>query len=110
MGTSLLVLCQVYPVWDHPHAYGDKALLLSKTNSHQGSSPRVWGQAELVTIYGDVYRIIPTRMGTRIANDRVAALLQDHPHAYGDKNTSVNQIDNFIGSSPRVWGQVAYRT
>ena len=67
MGTSLLVLCQVYPVWDHPHAYGDKALLLSKTNSHQGSSPRVWGQVTVATA---------TEVSTK-----------DHPHAYGDKQS-----------------------
>ena len=30
--------------WDHPHAYGDKAVYSPKALSMSGSSPRVWGQ------------------------------------------------------------------
>ena len=30
----------------------------------------------------------------------------DHPHAYGDKLTSMASALKFLGSSPRVWGQV----
>ena len=31
---------------------------------------------------------------------------QDHPHACGDKTVCCGNPDSFIGSSPRVWGQV----
>ena len=33
-------------------------------------------------------------------------LLQDHPHAYGDKSYAVALASSTPGSSPRVWGQV----
>ena len=32
---------------------------------------------------------------------------RDHPHAYGDKLVSYTKLRGFIGSSPRVWGQVS---
>ncbi len=50
---------------DHPHAYGDKAIVWLYSVIKVGSSPRVWGQGidVLQTYFFD--RIIPTRMGTR---------------------------------------------
>ncbi len=50
---------------DHPHAYGDKFLILKLAVTK--------------------YRIIPTRMGTRVADYAAETAVQDHPHAYGDK-------------------------
>ena len=51
--------------------------------------------------------IIPTRMGTRIASAEMFNSGEDHPHAYGDKDCECI-IDGYkLGSSPRVWGQVA---
>ena len=46
-------------------------------------------------------------MGTRnnISIDKLAD--EDHPHAYGDKNSYSTQGANDKGSSPRVWGQVS---
>ena len=51
------------------------------------------------------FGIIPTRMGTRASTAVTNALEQDHPHAYGDKGDSLFLLQNFKGSSPRVWGQ-----
>ena len=70
---------------DHPHACGDKALQLSKTNSHQGSSPRVWGQDYTGYLTCKQAGIIPTRVGT-------STQCQFKLYARN-------------GSSPRVWGQ-----
>ena len=50
-----------------------------------GSSPRVWGQGETLANVGNYSGIIPTRVGTSIAQ-RI-----DYPMK--------------AGSSPRVWGQ-----
>ena len=33
-------------------------------------------------------------------------MLQDHPHAYGDKRHFITSCYGKLGSSPRVWGQV----
>ena len=45
-------------------------------------------------------------MGTRIPFRRFRVLLQDHPHACGDKLSDEFVLLNDLGSSPRVWGQV----
>ena len=51
-------------------------------------------------------RIIPTRMGTSSSGSILLRQLEDHPHAYGDKNQVQRNGLQYIGSSPRVWGQV----
>ena len=45
-------------------------------------------------------------MGTSIILYNLRYYTEDHPHAYGDKSKKVAFVYNFIGSSPRVWGQV----
>ena len=54
----------------------------------EGSSPRVWGQAN-----GGYTQLW---------------LAGDHPHAYGDKKTVKAYTHICLGSSPRVWGQVSF--
>ena len=45
-------------------------------------------------------------MGTSVDKHIVILIQQDHPHAYGDKLSGAFFQANFLGSSPRVWGQV----
>ena len=33
---------------DHPHAYGDKTTMFTAMEQDEGSSPRVWGQEEVL--------------------------------------------------------------
>ncbi len=70
-----------------------------------GSSPRVWGQVLYSIFCYMVFGIIPTRVGTSTAKDLFNASSRDHPHACGDKKTSVYLSRQQEGSSPRVWGQ-----
>ncbi len=73
-----------------------------------GSSPRVWGQ---VTVCHDNVvhcGIIPTRMGTSHLLSQRYDRLRDHPHAYGDKEHRSQNLQAFLGSSPRVWGQARF--
>ena len=90
---------------DHPHACGDKLIDRFIKHDEKGSSPRVWGQAHPIGYLRTSERIIPTRVGTRIHQRAYAALLQDHPHACGDKLIDCQILDYCVGSSPRVWGQ-----
>ena len=46
-------------------------------------------------------------MGTSEDMWRAKYMERDHPHAYGDKPLTKNDISGLKGSSPRVWGQVA---
>ena len=69
VGTSLLSSDVVRISKDHPHACGDKVPAFAHDFKTAGSSPCVWGQAELVTIYGIRVGIIPMRVGTRTKNN-----------------------------------------
>ena len=51
--------------------------------------------------------IIPTRMGTSMQKLIRNSGVRDHPHAYGDKYSLAFPGFPELGSSPRVWGQVA---
>ena len=85
VGTRQVMLFLSMTRTDHPHACGDKFALTKIPLSHSGSSPRVWGQAELVKIYGIRVGIIPTRVGTSYTNAFFKTVHKDHPHACGDK-------------------------
>ena len=69
---------------DHPHACGDKFHDALFSNS-EGSSPRVWGQAEKMNLKNLQKRIIPTRVGTSDMGVISCRPSRDHPHACGDK-------------------------
>ena len=65
----------------------------------------MWGQDACSCSIGSNDRIIPTRVGTRTLTVTGAAIVEDHPHACGDKLAcQIRQRVN-VGSSPRVWGQ-----
>ena len=49
---------------DHPHACGDKFPAHLPMSAQAGSSPRVWGQGNMLCISPRGDRIIPTRVGT----------------------------------------------
>ena len=66
MGTRAKALSGRLLSWDHPHAYGDKAVAAGTLRPCRGSSPRVWGQERRMSKTPTVSRIIPTRMGTRL--------------------------------------------
>ena len=90
---------------DHPHACGDKRAVRAGYLQLPGSSPRVWGQVIILLRRSYRKRIIPTRVGTRLASCALNSDLEDHPHACGDKNLMGWTSLQVLGSSPRVWGQ-----
>ena len=85
MGTRVRNKLKTTADGDHPHAYGDKNTMPKIVFADQGSSPRVWGQDTVIFVRYRAVRIIPTRMGTSVANFAITTLSE--------------------GSSPRVWGQ-----
>ena len=110
MGTRNMGFCKDGVTRDHPHAYGDKELFKGDENYHEGSSPRVWGQAAVNKANMEEIGIIPTRMGTSIKKHISYFSTQDHPHAYGDKLFCLSTACQALGSSPRVWGQEVVST
>ena len=105
MGTSCRTNVTHSVIKDHPHAYGDKLSCLCLGCRVAGSSPRVWGQAAVTKANMEEIGIIPTRMGTSSLSKSANIYIEDHPHAYGDKNEKGNLSIIVSGSSPRVWGQ-----
>ena len=105
MGTSETLRNNGNKVEDHPHACGDKFSDCQHSNTAPGSSPRVWGQGVGGYMRVVNYRIIPTRVGTRVYERNITTAGQDHPHACGDKNFAEVSRSPRKGSSPRVWGQ-----
>ena len=105
MGTSICVVQARLGKRDHPHAYGDKNTHENFSANANGSSPRVWGQEFITVRIGKLKRIIPTRMGTSALINDCFLLVEDHPHAYGDKALVRQSKITGTGSSPRVWGQ-----
>jgi len=71
---------------DHPHACGEKFCNVHPNPNHTGSSPRVWGEGNLLLSPREIPRIIPTRVGRRLAIPPNASHAQDHPHACGEKS------------------------
>ncbi len=107
MGTREFLVCVLLPLWDHPHACGDKKVACSALSADTGSSPRVWGQAETFQRQKAERRIIPTRVGTSVLGIIDGLLGTNHPHACGDKCQYPHCREPSLGSSPRVWGQVS---
>ncbi len=105
VGTSSKYFASSAPAVDHPHACGDKPSTNSVLGVKDGSSPRVWGQAQRFINKIHERRIIPTRVGTSFSVNQRRVKFQDHPHACGDKSENIIFIHPTAGSSPRVWGQ-----
>ena len=106
VGTSIKKIIYVVTDRDHPHACGDKLIMLNGAMAKLGSSPCVWGQATDFVSSLTKLRIIPMRVGTRVIFQLKMALEKDHPHACGDKRISLDSFIVRAGSSPCVWGQV----
>ena len=85
VGTSRHSLQRQTTRADHPHACGDKIKGRGTTTLTDGSSPRVWGQGRKNRRNHNRRRIIPTRVGTRLATAEMFNGGEDHPHACGDK-------------------------
>ena len=105
VGTSCYNKLCPHCVGDHPHACGDKLFLGYHRLCCHGSSPRVWGQGQIINNFITKIRIIPTRVGTSLLLSQRIRGFRDHPHACGDKFDMRFPQAFALGSSPRVWGQ-----
>ena len=107
VGTSCYNKLCPHCVGDHPHACGDKLFLGYHRLCCHGSSPRVWGQGQIINNFITKIRIIPTRVGTSLLLSQRIRGFRDHPHACGDKKPLLSYACMTGGSSPRVWGQAS---
>ena len=70
---------------EHPHAGGEKWRRYRTDRRHDGTSPRGWGEDDLVDRPGHTGRNIPTRVGRRSGPSPMAPASTEHPHAGGEK-------------------------
>ena len=64
VGTSTSLHSFIRAIKDHPHACGDKRLIILNGAMARGSSPCVWGQATIFLVTFCGIGIIPMRVGT----------------------------------------------
>ncbi len=69
-----------------------------------GSSPRLWGTPPHVGKAPGAGRFIPTPVGNTCPWARCGAVPAVHPHACGEHRAQDGDLDNAVGSSPRLWG------
>ena len=88
----------------HPHAGGERVAKPSAYLRDTGSSPRGWGAPLESSWRREVVRFIPTRVGSATTRARTCPRLTVHPHAGGERVSSLAFVARDRGSSPRGWG------
>jgi len=88
----------------HPHARGERHVVVSATAATSGSSPRPWGTHAVAQELLDVLRFIPTPVGNAFFAPVRADRLTVHPHARGEREGAPETPLDWRGSSPRPWG------
>ena len=88
----------------HPHAYGERDQGGAAGDRGNGSSPRIWGTAEVARRSKALGRFIPTHMGNGRGGSCGLTIQAVHPHAYGERWFQMPHGPGIRGSSPRIWG------
>ena len=88
----------------HPHGCGEHGVDPLSIAIAQGSSPRVWGTLDEITLAALAGRFIPTGVGNTGRNHPRRTRRTVHPHGCGEHpRLRVSEMPDG-GSSPRVWG------
>ncbi len=88
----------------HPRACGEQTPHPEAHRLAIGSSPRVRGTANTVSLARIERRFIPARAGNRIAEAERLRRDEVHPRACGEQSGRKTQAALRAGSSPRVRG------
>ena len=91
----------------HPHAHGERLRTLHHHRPLCGSSPRTWGTRSDLHSAELAYRFIPTHMGNAPSSSLPSRSSSVHPHAHGERSSTLAVVSSFPGSSPRTWGTPA---
>ena len=91
---------------DHPHACGENEGYLCEDNSTVGPSPRVWGEHQAEDCDVGRGRTSPTRVGRNSPRRARCGASPDHPHACGENAQCLLERCQYVGPSPRVWGEL----
>ena len=89
----------------HPRACGELLIMTpSRTNLHDGSSPRMRGTLRIRPEDGGIVRFIPAHAGNSFRCCQATTLTTVHPRACGELQSFGPPYYNDTGSSPRMRG------
>ncbi len=92
----------------HPHACGEHFPGKDAQEYSDGSSPRMWGTPSRPAPASSCHRFIPTHVGNTMRSAMPRCGRAVHPHACGEHSASLSANMWHIGSSPRMWGTLAF--
>ena len=92
----------------HPHACGERPIVVQRLQRTYGSSPRMWGTGIAAPGLRDDFRFIPTHVGNGPTAWRSCSFRPVHPHACGERAPNTVRAWFERGSSPRMWGTGAH--
>ena len=93
----------------HPHACGEREDGRVFRYCYFGTSPRVWGEGQRRWCLRPEGRYIPTRVGRGTSATWHPLPPPVHPHACGERSSSLLAPMGPFGTSPRVWGEALGR-
>ena len=93
-------------LWVYPHVCGATVSPSRSSSPTRGLSPRVWGNHYQVMGKIHDYRSIPTCVGQPRCKEKYYGKGKVYPHVCGATRYLFENIDQFRGLSPRVWGNL----
>ena len=104
MGNTTLIRLGILQHSVHPHACGEHHVLCDAVEVNYGSSPRMWGTPDPITVVLILERFIPTHVGNTSSLVPRHSRSPVHPHACGEHMSEKQGAGYPPGSSPRMWG------
>ena len=105
-GKSYFFIIWVVKPEDHPRVCGEKELAGIFVEVGQGSPPRMRGKVGFAFLLLLLDRITPAYAGKSFPACMQCYNWRDHPRVCGEKPESVKQVENNLGSPPRMRGKV----
>ncbi|SEK29668.1 hypothetical protein SAMN05444515_101344 [Ectothiorhodospira marina] len=101
-GPSFLISSFRFP--GHPRACGERSNEKVRGGTFTGSSPRLRGTADILSLFVPETRVIPAPAGNGNRNIRREPHLAGHPRACGERREVNAPLVKLYGSSPRLRG------
>ena len=94
--------------WDHPRVCGEHADKAGGDLDYPGSSPRMRGTLSVTLTFGNSNGIIPAYAGNTSHTRKSLTVKWDHPRVCGEHTRVLTDIDQQLGSSPRMRGTLCF--
>ena len=89
----------------HPRACGENCFLVWYSRARAGSSPRMRGKPDRLSVKVATRRLIPAHAGKTEVGIEVVARERAHPRACGENAFTASSCAEMSGSSPRMRGK-----